>query len=269
MIGDCHTAALVGADGSVDWLCFPRFDSSACFASLLGGPEHGRWLLAPAGPILSVERRYRADTLILETDFTTADGVVRVIDFMPLSDDRWDVVRMVRGLKGRVAMRMELVVRFDYGSIVPWVRRCEDILLITAGPDTLELAGSIGAQGENMKTVAEFVISEGGSEHFILNYRPSHLPTLPSIDAAESLSKTESQWKEWSARCTYQGRWRDCVMRSLITLKALTYKPTGGIVAAPTTSLPEQPGGVRNWGLSILLAARCDLYAECAAVGGV
>jgi GH15 family glucan-1,4-alpha-glucosidase len=247
LIGDCHTGALVGRDGSIDWLCLPRFDSGACFAALLGSPENGRWLLAPAAGVTGVQRRYRDGTLILETVFDTEQGSIRITDFMPLSNRRWDIVRVVEGLSGRVAVRMELVVRFDYGSIIPWVRRSEGILLITAGEDTLELAASVDVQGENFKTVAEFVVGEGGRESFILNYRPSHRATRPVIDAAESLLATETQWRSWSRRCLYQGRWREAVMRSLITLKALTYKPTGGLVAALTTSLPEHLNGVRNW----------------------
>jgi GH15 family glucan-1,4-alpha-glucosidase len=247
LIGDCHTAALVGSNGSIDWLCFPRFDSGACFAALLGGPEQGRWLLTPAAGIKSVRRRYLDDSLVLETEFQTQGGRVRVIDFMPVHDDRWDVVRIVEGLSGRVAMRMELIVRFDYGSIVPWVRRVNDLLLITAGPDTLELAASVKFEGENMKTVAEFSVRKGQRESFVLNYRPSHLPTRPSIDPAKALKHTLSRWHRWSARCRYRGRWGPAVLRSLITLKALTYKPSGGMVAAPTTSLPELLGGVRNW----------------------
>jgi GH15 family glucan-1,4-alpha-glucosidase len=247
LVGDCHTAALVGSDGSIDWLCLPRFDSGACFAALLGGPEHGRWLLAPAAQPRRVERRYRGDTLILETDFDTEEGSVRIIDFMPLSDQRWDIVRIVEGLSGRVSLRMELVVRFDYGSIVPWVRRAGEILLLTAGPDTLELAASVAVAGENLKSVAEFYVSAGERQSFVLNYRPSHADTRPTIDADRALIDTESLWQEWSGRCTYQGKWRHSVLRSLITLKALTYKPTGGLIAAPTTSLPEWPGGMRNW----------------------
>ena len=247
MIGDCHTAALVGSDGSIDWLCFPRFDSGACFAALLGGAERGRWLVAPAGKIKSVRRRYRNDSLVLETEFHTARGSIRLIDFMPLSDERWDVVRIVEGLSGTVAMRMELIVRFDYGSIVPWVRRAKDILLLTAGPDTLELAASVEVSGENMKTVAQFSVRKGQRESFVLNYRPSHFPMRARIDPARALKATERQWHRWSARCKYKGRWRGPVQRSLLTLKALTYEPTGGLVAAPTTSLPELLGGVRNW----------------------
>ena len=247
LIGDCHTAALIGIDGSMDWLCFPRFDSGACFAALLGGPN--------AGPLVARtdtegERACKALPARLpdsETDFHTSRGSVRVIDFMPVSDERWDVVRIIRGLSGKVAMRMELVVRFDYGSIIPWVRRSGDLLLITAGPDTLELASSVAVEGENLRTVAEFSVRKGKHESFVLNYRPSYFATRPAIDAAKSLKNTAAHWHSWSSRCRYKGRWRDSVQRSLITLKALTYEPTGGLVAATTTSLPEQPGGVRNW----------------------
>jgi len=247
LIGDCHTAALVGRDGSIDWLCLPRFDSGACFAALLGGPGHGRWLIAPAAEVHGVRRRYRDGTLILETEFETNEGAVRIIDCMPLSNERWDVLRIVEGLSGRVAMRMELIIRFDYGSIVPWVQRSGSTLLATAGPDTLELHTEVAVHGENMKTVAEFHVSKGQRTPFALNYRPSHEATQQAIDPEQTLTATEKNWRKWSERCTFQGRWRDAVVRSLITLKALTYAPTGGIVAAPTTSLPEQQGGVRNW----------------------
>ena len=247
LIGDCHTAALVGRDGSIDWLCFPRFDSGACFAALLGSPEHGRWLLAPAGEVLEVQRRYRDGTLILETLFTTREGTVRIIDCMPLSDERWDVVRIVEGVSGRVPMLMELIIRFDYGSIVPWVRKPDHTLLATAGPDTLELHIAVATHGEDLKTVAEFDVGPGERIPFVLNYRPSHLPVHEPIDAGQALAATEKEWREWSGRCCYEGRWSAAVVRSLITLKALTYAPTGGIVAAPTTSLPEQQGGERNW----------------------
>lgn len=247
LIGDCHTAALVGRDGSIDWLCFPRFDSGACFAALLGEPGHGRWLIAPAAEVRGSRRRYRDGTLILETEFETSEGAVRIIDCMALSDERWDLVRIVEGLSGRVAMRLELVIRLDYGSIVPWVRRSGDALLATAGPDTLELHTEVPVRGEDMKTAAEFEVSEGERKSFTLNYRPSHEETRPAVDPEEVLAATETAWREWSGRCTYRGRWRDAVMRSLVTLKALTYAPSGGMVAAATTSLPEQPGGVRNW----------------------
>ena len=247
LIGDCHTAALVGRDGSIDWLCFPRFDSGACFAALLGGHGHGRWLIAPVAEVRGVRRRYRDGTLILETEFETNEGAVRIIDCMSLSNERWDVLRIVEGLSGRVAMRMELIIRFDYGSIVPWVQRSGSTLLATAGPDTLELHTEVAVHGENMKTVAEFHVSKGQRTPFALNYRPSHEATQQAIDPEQTLTATEKNWRKWSERCTFQGRWRDAVVRSLITLKALTYAPTGGIVAAPTTSLPEQQGGVRNW----------------------
>ncbi len=247
LIGDCHTAALVGRDGSIDWLCLPRFDSGACFAALLGEPAHGRWLIAPAAEVVATRRQYRDGTLILETEFETNEGAVRIIDCMPLSNERWDVLRVVEGLRGRVAMRMELVIRFDYGSIVPWVHHSGDTLLATAGPDTLELHTPVHVHGENMKTVAEFHVSRGERTHFSLNYRPSHEATQQAIDPETTLAATENGWRRWSERCTYDGRWRDAVVRSLITLKALTYAPTGGLVAAPTTSLPEHPGGVRNW----------------------
>ncbi len=247
LIGDCHTAALVGRDGSIDWLCLPRFDSGACFAALLGGAEHGRWLISPGEGARSVRRAYRDGTLILETDFETADGAVRLIDFMPMSNQRWDVIRIVEGLRGRVRMRMELVVRFDYGSIVPWVRRTGETLMATAGPDTLELDTPVPTHGEHMRTVADFEVGAGDRVPFVLNYRPSHAPTQPAIDAEQTLRDTEAHWLAWSGKCRYEGRWQAPVLRSLITLKALTYMPTGGIVAAPTTSLPEQRGGVRNW----------------------
>ncbi len=247
LIGDCHTAALVGRDGSVDWLCLPRFDSGACFAALLGDSDHGRWSIAPAAKIVGTSRRYRDGTLILETDFQTDAGAVRIIDCMPLSDERWDVLRVVQGLTGTVAMHMELIVRFDYGSIVPWVRRSGDALLATAGPDRLELRTQIPVHGENMKTVADFEVRAGERIPFTLNYRPSYEASQPALDPMRLLDHTERKWKKWSARCRYSGPWRDAVVRSLITLKALTFAPTGGMVAAPTTSLPEQRGGVRNW----------------------
>jgi GH15 family glucan-1,4-alpha-glucosidase len=247
LIGDCHTAALVGRDGSIDWLCVPRFDSGACFAALLGDAGNGRWLIAPAAEVHNVRRRYRAGTLILETEFETDDGAVRIIDCMPLSNARLDIVRIVEGVRGRVTVRMELIIRFDYGSIVPWVRRPDHALLATAGPDTLELHSDVEHHGENMRTVAEFHVSAGERKSFTLNHRASHEATHAAIDAGQAVNTTEREWREWSERCTYHGPWRDVVVRSLITLKALTYVPTGGIVAAPTSSLPEHPGGVRNW----------------------
>jgi GH15 family glucan-1,4-alpha-glucosidase len=247
LIGDCQTAALVARDGSIDWLCFPRFDSGACFAALLGTPEHGRWLLAPAGEIRSVARRYRDETLILETEYTTDTGAVTVIDWMPIRTDTPDMFRMVVGRRGRVPMRAELIVRFDYGSIVPWVRRTERGIRATAGPDTLYCHTDVPLKGEDLRTVAEFTIAAGERVAFELAWAPTHAAEPESQDAARSLSDTEQWWQAWSGRCSYQGEWRDTVLRSLITLKALTYAPTGGLVAAATTSLPEQLGGVRNW----------------------
>ena len=247
LIGDCHTAALVGSDGSIDWLCVPRFDSGACFAALLGGPEHGRWRIGPSGKITAVRRKYREGTLILETDFETAEGRARLTDFMPASRTRFDVVRIVEGLSGRVAMSLELIVRFDYGSIVPWVRRCGDVLLMIAGPDTLELTGSIAVEGKDMKTVAEFTIAAGERQWLSLNYRYSHVDTLPPVDPFQELEEADKLWHKWSGRSNLHHRWREPIERSLITLKALQYRPSGGIIAAPTTSLPEKLGGVRNW----------------------
>ena len=246
LIGDCHAAALVGRDGSIDWLCLPNFDSPACFAALLGAPEHGRWLVAPVGNSRSV-RRYRPGTLVLETEFETSGGAVCVTDFMPMSKQRWDVVRIVKGLRGSVPMRFDLVIRFDYGSVVPWVRRCHGVLQATAGPDTLELRTPVAVRGENLRTVAEFTVREGESVPFVLNYRPSFGDSVSAIDPDRALRSTQRSWRKWSNRIAADTPWREAIVRSLITLKALIYQPTGGIVAAPTTSLPEQPAGIRNW----------------------
>ena len=248
LIGDTRTAALVGSDGSIDWLCLPRFDSQACFAALLGEPRHGRWLLAPSDPVQRTRRRYREATLILETEFETHAGVVRVTDCMPLGKNQHcHVLRRVEGLAGEVAMRMELIIRFDYGSVVPWVQRSGHTLVATAGPDTLELRTPVRIHGVNLTTRAEFVVRQGEHVPFVLSYRTSHVRAHTGIVAESALEATGKWWRGWSARCTYAGPWREPVLRSLITLKALTYQPTGGIVAAPTTSLPEQLGGVRNW----------------------
>jgi GH15 family glucan-1,4-alpha-glucosidase len=247
LIGDCQTVALVARDGSIDWLCFPRFDSGACFAALLGTPQHGRWQVAPADPVRSITRRYRQGTLILETDYETDTGAVTVIDWMPIRTDTPDLLRMVVGRRGRVPMRMELVIRFDYGSIVPWVRRTDRGIRATAGPDTLYCRTDIALKGEDLHTVADFHVHAGQQIAFDLAWSPTYQPEPQQQDAAQSLRETEAWWREWSERCTYQGEWREAVLRSLITLKALTYAPTGGLVAAATTSLPEQIGGVRNW----------------------
>jgi GH15 family glucan-1,4-alpha-glucosidase len=247
LIGDCHTAALVSRTGSIDWLCFPRFDSGACFASLLGGDTHGRWLLTPASEIRGIRRRYREGTLVLETDYETADGAVTVIDSMPPRSQEPDVVRVVLGKRGQVRMRMELVMRFDYGSIIPWVRRRETGIRAIAGPDALVLQSAVDLRNRDFRTEAEFTVSPGQRVPFVLMWHPSQERTPDMIDAEKTLAHTEQWWREWSSRCTYEGPWKEAVVRSLITLKALTYAPTGGIVAAATTSLPEHLGGVRNW----------------------
>lgn len=247
LIGDCQTAALVGRDGSIDWLCFPRFDSGACFAALLGTADNGRWLLAPAEPIRSVRRRYRPGTLILETEFETDHGAVTLIDFMPERTRELDLIRIAAGKRGRVPMHMELIIRFDYGSVIPWVTKRNSGIEAVAGPDRLGLHSAVPLHGEGFTTVADFTIEEGQRLPFLMQWQSSNLSLAAPVDAEKLLSMTENWWTAWSNRCTYQGPWRDAVLRSLITLKALTYAPTGGIVAAATTSLPEQLGGVRNW----------------------
>jgi GH15 family glucan-1,4-alpha-glucosidase len=248
LIGDLQTAALVANDGSIDWLCLPRFDSGACFAALLGNDRNGRWLLTPDCRIDRVERRYADHTLVHELDFHTEHGVVRVTDFMPPRGHDPDVVRIVEGLEGQVPMRMELVIRFDYGSIVPWVVRIDDDTRVAiAGPDALAFRASVPLRGENLSTVAEFVSEPGRRETFVLTWFPSHEDPPHAITPDHALRDTHEFWHEWLRGCAYGGRWSDAVFRSLMTLKAMTYAPTGGLVAAPTTSLPEQLGGVRNW----------------------
>jgi GH15 family glucan-1,4-alpha-glucosidase len=247
LIGDCLTAGLVARDGSIDWLCFPRFDSGACFAALLGMPEHGRWQISPAGTVRGIRRRYRDATLILETEYETDDGAVTLVDCMPPRVDKPELVRLVVGRRGQVPMRMELIIRFDYGSIVPWVRRTERGLSAVAGPDAMQVHSDVALRGENLKTHAEFTVSEGQQVPFVLRWYPSHEQSPEPSDPFQRLRETESWWNEWAGRCRSKGPWRAAVLRSLITLKALTYAPTGGIVAAATTSLPEQLGGVRNW----------------------
>jgi GH15 family glucan-1,4-alpha-glucosidase len=247
VIGDTQTAALVGRNGSIDWLCLPRFDSGACFAALLGTPDHGRWLIAPADPVQKTRRRYRDGTLVLETEFETATGVVRLVDCMPPRGHDPDVVRLVEGAHGEVRMRAELTLRFDYGSIVPWVRRTADGISAVGGPDALCLHAAVPTRGEGFKTISEFVVRPGDRVPFVLTWHPSHTPAPAPLDAAREIEETGRWWAEWSHRCAHGGTTRDVVLRSLMVLKALTYAPTGGIVAAPTTSLPEWPGGVRNW----------------------
>jgi GH15 family glucan-1,4-alpha-glucosidase len=247
LIGDLRTAALVGRNGSIDWLCMPRFDSGACFAALLGNERNGRWLITPADALVSSSRRYRGETLVLETSFETEQGAVRIVDFMPRAEGADRVVRIVEGRRGSVPMRMELVLRFDYGSAVPWVRRLNGGIAAISGPDAVSLSTPVATRGENLTTVADFIVAAGDRVPFVLGWHPSHEPAPAAIDPFAALDETASWWRAWSAKCTYEGEWRDAVVRSLITLKALTYEPTGGIVAAPTTSLPEELGGVRNW----------------------
>ncbi len=248
LLGDCETAALVGRNGSIDWLCWPRFDSAACFAALLGGPEHGRWIVSPRDQHARVRRRYRGDTLILETTFETDTGAATLIDFMPVRGTNSDLVRIVRGVRGRVEMFTEAVFRFSYGSIVPWVTRLDDgSLRAIAGPDMVVLRTPVSVHGSGLTTVGDFTVEEGQSVAFVLTWGPSHLPPAPSVEAEAALAETERFWNGWAEKCTYRGQWREPVLRSLLTLKALTYAPTGGIVAAATTSLPEAIGGERNW----------------------
>jgi GH15 family glucan-1,4-alpha-glucosidase len=250
LIGDCETAALVGRDGSIDWLCLPRFDSGACFAALLGTPEHGRWLIAPAGEILRVTRRYRENTLILETDFETAQGSIRVTDCMgPHAHDAPHLVRLVTGLSGEVPVDLELCIRFDFGRVIPWVTRLADGNGITAiaGPDMIVLRTDMPLEGKDHRTTAHFTLSAGQTARFVMQRVASYRDVPPAADAEAAIAETESFWRQWTARAEVEGSWAPAIRRSLITLKALTHWQTGGIVAAPTTSLPEQLGGPRNW----------------------
>jgi len=247
LIGDLQTGALVSRYGAVDWLCFPRFDSGALFAALVGTPENGHWTIQPHGEFRPLSRRYRDDTLVLESELETDTGVVRLIDFMPPRETNPDLVRIVEGVRGRVDMRMELVLRFDYGSIVPWVRTLEGTLVAIAGPDAVLLRTPVEQEGRDMRTYAEFSVGEGDRVPFVLRWFPSDQTPPEPIEPERALDETVAFWEEWAAICKFEGRWHDAVHRSLLTLKALTYAPTGGIVAAPTTSLPEWIGGVRNW----------------------
>jgi GH15 family glucan-1,4-alpha-glucosidase len=247
LIGDTHSAALVGRNGSIDWLCLPRFDSGACFAALLGNKSNGRWLIAPQGGARRCSRRYRHDTLILETELECDAGVIRVIDFMPPRQAEPDVIRIVEGVTGHVPVEMELIVRFDYGSIVPWVRKIDDHLGAIAGPDAVAFWSDVPTYGKDMTTRSEFTVEPGDSVSFVLMWHPSNETAPQPLKPLDALEDTTKWWREWVGTGSYDGRWRDQVVRSLITLKALTYAPTGGLVAAPTTSLPEKIGGVRNW----------------------
>jgi GH15 family glucan-1,4-alpha-glucosidase len=247
LIGDLQTAALVGRDGSIDWLSLPRFDSPACFAALLGDEDNGRWLLAPSAGGNCISRRYRGDTLVLETTWETGTGTVRVLDLMPPRGEAADVLRIVEGVTGRVPMRMELTLRFDYGHVVPWVRRLDGELAAIAGPDAVWLRTPVTLESRDRESHADFEVAAGDRVPFVLTYAASHLPRPRAVDPESALVSTESFWTEWMATCRYDGEWADAVRRSLLTLKALTYAPTGGIVAAVTTSLPEELDGSRNW----------------------
>jgi GH15 family glucan-1,4-alpha-glucosidase len=247
LIGDCQTAALVSRRGSIDWLCLPRFDSPACFAALIGEPDNGRWLLSAADENARVARRYREDTLVLETSYETDGGAATVYDFMPPRDVKPDLVRIVVGRRGTVRMKTEVVIRTDYGSVIPWVRRDDGGFTAIAGPDALHLRSPVQLLGENYRTCGEFDVAAGERMPFVLTWFPSFEDPPEPIDPNVALEETDHWWRAWTDRCTYEGPWRDAVVRSLITLKALTHTKTGGIVAAPTTSLPEVIGGERNW----------------------
>jgi GH15 family glucan-1,4-alpha-glucosidase len=246
-LSDTQTGALVSRDGCVDWLCFPRFDSPACFASLLGEKQNGHWRFFPEEKIEKTRRRYRDETLILETEIETKSGAVRLIDFMPPRGENPDIIRIVEGLRGEVRMQMELIIRFDYGQIVPWVRKCHDGLEGIAGPDGLILRTPIETRGKDLTTIAEVTVAKGDRVPFVLTWFLSHKDPPRKVNAEHALRDTEKYWREWSGQCAIKGEWRDAIVRSLVTLKGLTYEPTGGLVAALTTSLPEEIGGVRNW----------------------
>jgi GH15 family glucan-1,4-alpha-glucosidase len=247
LLGDTQSAALVGKDGSIDWACFPRFDSGACFAALIGTRDNGRWRIAPDAPVRAVRRRYRPGTLILETEMETDTGVCRLIDFMPVRGHAPDIVRIVEGVRGTVPMKSDLVIRFDTGRVVPWVRRHHDAVVAIAGPDALCIRGDIEMHGENLATVSEFELKPAQRRAVVLTWFPSNEGLPKAVDPGRALEETEQWWTGWSGQLTYEGPHREMVARSLMVLKALTYQPTGAIVAAPTTSLPEWPGSVRNW----------------------
>jgi GH15 family glucan-1,4-alpha-glucosidase len=247
LIGDMHTSALVGIDGSIDWLCLPRFDSSACFANLLGTEENGRWRIAPAGNVVAATRRYRPSTLVLETEFETADGVVRIIDCMALRVSHPRIVRVVEGMRGTVPMCVRLNPRFDYGKTAPWISAKDQAVSAGAGPEAVELRADVPITPRERRLEAEFSVRAGERACFVLTWYLSWEDAPPPIDAVDAVAETDAWWRAWSGRSTYKGAWKDEVERSLITLKALTHAPTGGLVAAATTSLPEFLGGVRNW----------------------
>jgi GH15 family glucan-1,4-alpha-glucosidase len=277
LIGDCKTAALVGRDGAIDWLCLPRFDSSACFAALLGTSENGSWLIAPRYPAPNVQRSYRDGTLVLETLFSTPEGEVAVMDVMPLGQEGSHIIRRVEGRNGKVRMHMRLKLRFDCGLSIPWVTRNRDGdgIVAIAGPNLVTIRSNVKLAGQGLSTIATFEVAAMECVTFVLSHGPSHLPPPSAFDADEAIENTEKIWREWSGRCRYHGPWRDAVLRSLIVLKALTYQPTGGIIAAPTTSLPEQFRGTRNWDyrfcwlrdatLTLIALMGCGYYGEAQA----
>ncbi len=271
LIGDTQTAALIGRNGSIDWLCVPRFDSGAVFAALLGDRTNGRWLIAPAGGLQKVERKYVENTLVLQTTFHTDDGVVRITDCMPIRGKSVDIVRLVEGISGRVPMHMDMTVRFDYGSIVPWVGRDRDTdgtLHAVAGPDAICLRTPVHTHGAVKATISDFVVTAGETIPFVFAYHQSHDAPPHHLDPERAVRETERWWRKWASQCQYDGKWQEEVMRSLITLKALTYAPTGGIVAAPTTSLPEWIGSVRNWDYRYCWLRDATLTLSSLTIGG-
>ncbi|HEY1343072.1 MAG TPA: glycoside hydrolase family 15 protein, partial [Bryobacteraceae bacterium] len=268
LIGDMKGCALVSKTAEIDWLCVPRFDSDASMAALLGRDEHGRWAIRPTTRIRKSEQRYRGDTMILETDLECDGGKIRVIDFMPPGTEQSDVVRIVEGLAGEVSLEMTLAARFGYGSSIPWIKHKNDVISSIAGPDALHLRSSVPVKTSASRVLALFPMKQGETATFVASWAPSDRRPPDAIDPRAALAQTEAYWREWSGRCTYKGRWRDAVLRSLITLKALTYAPTGGIVAAPTTSLPEEIGGVRNWDYRFCWLRDSTLTLHSLMVGG-
>ena len=271
VIGDLHTAALVGLDGSVDWLCLPHFDSPSCFTRLLGADDHGFWKIAPVGApatLVATRRWYRADTLVLETEFDTPTGTVRITDCMPVRDNHPHLVRTVEGVSGSVDMLMELTVRFDYGEVVPWVTTDDGLSRFTAGPDSIALWHRVELEGKGLSSVANFTVTQHERFPFTLVWYPSHEEPPPPLDSYYAVHLTEAYWSEWAELCCYNGPYKDAVVRSLITLKALTYEPTGGIVAAATTSLPEALGGNRNWDYRFCWLRDATLTLEALMRGG-
>lgn len=266
MIGNTYTSALV-SHGSIDWLCAPRFDSDACFAALVGYDEHGRWSVRPTVDVREIRQRYRDDTMILETEFACDGGVVRLIDFMPVGS-RCDVVRIVEGVEGEVPLEMLLFVRFGYGANAPLLRKLDDGMYFMAGPDAMVLRSPLNLEHLGRRASTYFNVKKGERVHMQLTWFASHEKAAEAIDVEKALASTESFWREWAGRCTYQGRWRDAIIRSMITLKAMTYAPTGAIVAAPTTSLPEEIGGVRNWDYRFCWLRDASLTLNSLMIGG-